>query len=65
MVNKEATRTKVNTVGSKRLISMPGGGHVGAWARRVKKAANIPEKNMNSEPSQMITPTPSREGRLL
>ena len=29
------------------------------WARIVKKAANKPLKNMNSEPSQTTTPTAS------
>jgi hypothetical protein len=32
------------------------------WARIVKKAANRPLKNINSEPSQTTTPTASNWG---
>jgi len=40
--------------------NVPGGGHSGMlWARIVKKAANRPLKNINSEPSQTTTPTAS------
>jgi hypothetical protein len=38
---------------------VPGDGQIGAAARIVKKAAKSPLKNMNSEPSQIITPTAS------
>jgi len=43
--------------------NVPGGGHSGMlWARIVKKAANRPLKNINSEPSQTTTPTASNWG---
>jgi hypothetical protein len=42
---------------------VPGGGQTAACARIVKNAAKRPEKNMNSEPSQIMTPTASSCGR--
>ena len=42
---------------------VPVGGQTEAWARMVKKAANSELKNITSEPSQMMTPTASIEGR--
>ena len=45
------------------LGKVPGGGQTGMLcARIVKKAANRPLKNMNSEPSQIMTPTASSCG---
>ena len=42
---------------------VPGGGQTVAWALMVKNAANRELKNITSEPSQMMTPTASMEGR--
>ncbi len=39
------------------------GGHFGRCERIVKRAANRPEKNITSEPSQIITPMASIGGR--
>ena len=43
--------------------SVPAGGHTARWARIVKSAAKRPEKNINSEPSQIMIPIANIGGR--
>ena len=42
---------------------VPTGGHEARCARMVNSAAKSPEKNISSEPSQIITPMASIGGR--
>ena len=62
MVKLEDTRTRVKIPARTVSRWAPAGGHTEAWARMVKNAANREEKNMTSEPSQMMTPTASMDG---
>ena len=62
IVGLDTSSTTVKTRAWTVSSFVPGGGQTGAAARMVKKAANSPLKNMNSEPSQIMTPTASSCG---
>ena len=63
MVNEDATSTMVKIPAWVVSRCVPTGGQAARCARMVKRAAKSPEKNINSLPSQIITPMASIGGR--
>ena len=63
MVNDDSTSRMVATSTGVTSRTSPAGGHGVVSARRLKNAANRPEKNISSDASHTITPTCSRWGR--